>query len=158
MLEPRASAIPITHRSDVPTEIWFGGANSIVGEALAPEDLRGAWLVDCAGELPGDFAGAAALTVSRVFADIESVPSSFDAILGLARDLAGKLSGSEPPTDGAPPRVYVMCSQGFNRSALVAGLILREMGAEPADVLRDLRRSRPGSLSNETFVRLLLGG
>ncbi len=119
-------------------------------------------MIDCAGELPASFADAAALSLSRVFADIDSVPSSFDAILGLARDLATRIAGPAADGDGLPSarpqRLYVMCSQGFNRSALVAGLILRELGARPEDVLRDLRISRPGSLSNQTFVRLLIEG
>jgi protein-tyrosine phosphatase len=51
----------------------------------------------------------------------------------------------------------VMCKQGLNRSALMAGLILRELGASPAEVVEAIRAARPGALTNQTFVRLLLG-
>ncbi|MDP2622533.1 MAG: hypothetical protein Q8Q29_01905 [Actinomycetota bacterium] len=141
------------------TEVWVGGAESAVGELLTPNDMRGTWLVDCAGEIAREFTAAASESFMSVFADIDSVPSSFDRIAGLARELAVRLAdgnGDEAP--GPPSRLYVMCSQGFNRSALVAGLILRELGAAPDEVLREIRRSRPGSLTNETFVRLLLEG
>ncbi len=163
-LDPRANLIPIAHRSDIRTEIWVGGADTAIGEPVTPAHLRGAWLVDCAGELPASFRAAATACFARVFADVESVPSSFDRVAGLARDLALRLRGSpfgltkgldELPAE-LPSRLYVMCSQGFNRSALVAGLVLRELGAEPAAAVDAIRAARPGSLSNETFVRLVL--
>jgi protein-tyrosine phosphatase len=50
-----------------------------------------------------------------------------------------------------------MCTQGFNRSALVAGMILRELGASPDAIVEAIREARPGALTNQTFVRLLMG-
>ena len=143
-------------RPGLGTEVWVGGAESALGELLTPNDMRGTWLVDCAGEIAREFTAAASESFMSVFADVDSVPSSFDRIAGLARELAVRLADGDG--GGAPERLYVMCSQGFNRSALVAGLILRELGAAPDDVLREIRRCRPGSLTNETFVRLLLDG
>lgn len=47
------------------------------------------------------------------------------------------------------------CGMGFNRSALVAGLILTELGTPgPAAVTR-LRERRPGALFNEKFAAFL---
>ena len=47
------------------------------------------------------------------------------------------------------------CGAGFNRSALVAGLILVELGWSGADALKRLRERRPGALFNETFAAYL---
>ncbi len=143
------------HRTDVRAELWVGGGDSLVGELLTTEHLRGAWLVDCAGELPPGLADGVSQLYTRVFADIESVPSSLDRLVGLSRELAAALTPDGDAT--GPEKLFVMCSQGLNRSALVAGLILRELGAAPADIVREIQRSRPGSLSNATFVRLLFG-
>jgi protein-tyrosine phosphatase len=44
---------------------------------------------------------------------------------------------------------------GFNRSALVAGLILHELGMPGRDVVARLRDRRPGALFNETFAAYL---
>jgi len=47
------------------------------------------------------------------------------------------------------------CGMGFNRSALVAGLILHELGMSGRDVVARLRDRRPGALFNETFAAYL---
>jgi len=47
------------------------------------------------------------------------------------------------------------CTTGFNRSALVAGLILTELGATGAEALERVRARRPGALFNETFAEYL---
>jgi protein-tyrosine phosphatase len=52
-------------------------------------------------------------------------------------------------------RVLSHCGMGFNRSALVAGLILLEMGMSGDEVVRHLRKKRPGALFNETFANYL---
>jgi len=52
-------------------------------------------------------------------------------------------------------RVLSHCGMGLNRSALVAGLILTELGMPgPAAVAR-LRERRPGALFNERFAAFL---
>jgi protein-tyrosine phosphatase len=52
-------------------------------------------------------------------------------------------------------RVLVHCGQGFNRSSLVGGLILTELGMSgPAAVAR-LRERRPGALYNDLFADYL---
>ena len=47
------------------------------------------------------------------------------------------------------------CGMGFNRSALVAGLILHELGMPGAEAVTRLRDRRPGALFNPTFASYL---
>lgn len=54
-------------------------------------------------------------------------------------------------------KVLSHCGMGFNRSALVAGLILHHLGIPGPDVVRLLRQKRPGALFNEVFAEYLLG-
>jgi protein-tyrosine phosphatase len=49
------------------------------------------------------------------------------------------------------------CGMGFNRSALVAGLILHELGMPGREVVARLRERRPGALFNENFAAFLEG-
>jgi predicted protein tyrosine phosphatase len=52
-------------------------------------------------------------------------------------------------------RVLSHCSQGYNRSAFVAGLIMIEMGMSGPDVVARLRERRPGALFNDGFAACL---
>ncbi len=52
-------------------------------------------------------------------------------------------------------KVLTHCRMGFNRSALVAGLILIYLGMTGADVVDLLRLKRPGALFNEVFASYL---
>lgn len=54
-------------------------------------------------------------------------------------------------------RVLSHCGLGFNRSALVAGLILNQLGMPGTDVVERLRRKRPGALFNDVFAEYLGG-
>ena len=49
-------------------------------------------------------------------------------------------------------RVLSHCGMGFNRSALVAGLILNRLGMPGPQVVRQLRARRAGALFNEHFA------
>ena len=49
-------------------------------------------------------------------------------------------------------RVLSHCGMGYNRSALVAGLILHQLGMPGPDVVARLRERRPGALFNDTFA------
>jgi len=49
-------------------------------------------------------------------------------------------------------RVLSHCGMGFNRSALVAGLILNELGMPGPEIVKRLRERRPGALFNECFA------
>ena len=53
-------------------------------------------------------------------------------------------------------RVLSHCGMGFNRSALLAGLIMIYMGKEGKETVELLRSRRPGALFNQTFADYLL--
>jgi protein-tyrosine phosphatase len=52
-------------------------------------------------------------------------------------------------------RVLSHCGMGFNRSALVAGLILLELGFTGPQAVERLRERRAGALFNEEFASYL---
>jgi hypothetical protein len=47
------------------------------------------------------------------------------------------------------------CGMGYNRSALVAGLILNRLGMRGEEVVARLRERRPGALFNDVFAEHL---
>jgi len=53
-------------------------------------------------------------------------------------------------------RVLSHCGMGFNRSALLAGLILHRLGMSGPAAVERLRQRRPGALFNERFAAYLL--
>jgi protein-tyrosine phosphatase len=52
-------------------------------------------------------------------------------------------------------RVLSHCGMGYNRSALVAGVILHNLGMSGPDIVRRLRERRPGALFNDNFAAYL---
>ena len=54
-------------------------------------------------------------------------------------------------------RVLSHCGMGYNRSALVAGLILYYLGMPGPEAVTHLRQKRPGALFNDVFANHLLG-
>jgi hypothetical protein len=52
-------------------------------------------------------------------------------------------------------RVLSHCGMGFNRSALVAGVILNKLGASGREIVQRIRERRPGALFNEVFAHYL---
>ena len=54
-------------------------------------------------------------------------------------------------------RVLTHCNMGFNRSGLVAGLILKSLGMPGDAAVLRIRERRPGALYNERFADFLLG-
>jgi len=56
---------------------------------------------------------------------------------------------------GAGHRVLSHCGMGFNRSALVAGLILNNLGMPGPAIVQRLRERRPGALFNDNFATYL---
>jgi protein-tyrosine phosphatase len=47
------------------------------------------------------------------------------------------------------------CGMGYNRSALVAGLILHKLGMPGPDIVQRIRDRRPGALFNDCFAEYL---
>ncbi len=52
-------------------------------------------------------------------------------------------------------KVLSHCGMGFNRSALVAGMILNQLGIKGDEAVSLLRRKRPGALFNQVFAEYL---
>src|SRR5712691_89719 len=52
-------------------------------------------------------------------------------------------------------RVLSHCGLGFNRSALVAGVILHKLGERGPAIVDRIRTRRPGALFNEVFAEYL---
>lgn len=158
-VEPRASRIPIAGRDDLTTELWMGGADSLHGEPLTPENLRDAWVIDLAGDMPESHRSACGHWLPRVFADMEQVPHDYARLGALAESIAACLTGEDagdgwPHPAEPPPRLYVMCQQGLNRSGLLTGLILRALGVSAEDAIAAVA-TRSGALANHTFARLV---
>jgi protein-tyrosine phosphatase len=55
-------------------------------------------------------------------------------------------------------KVLSHCGLGYNRSALVAGLILIHLGLSGEEAVALLREKRPGALWNQTFANEVLRG
>lgn len=53
-------------------------------------------------------------------------------------------------------RVLSHCGMGYNRSALVAGLILVDLGMSGPEAVQHMRSRRPGALFNEVFAEYLV--
>jgi hypothetical protein len=68
----------------------------------------------------------------------------------LARLEAVSLLGAHLVRSGH--RVLSHCGMGFNRSALVAGVILHKLGLEGPHIVERLRARRPGALFNDVFA------
>lgn len=151
--KPRATLILRSGPDGGSSELWMGGADSAIGDVVREEDLRGAYLIDCAAEMPARFREAAIRWLPCVFPDMEGMPACYPRLQSLAAELAPLFSGER--RRGTPHRVYVMCQQGLNRSGLVTGLILRAAGMDAGAVLALLRHRRPGSLANLAYAELL---
>jgi protein-tyrosine phosphatase len=52
--------------------------------------------------------------------------------------------------------VIVTCAAGLNRSGLVMGLTLLELGVDPSTAIDVIRRARPGALCNPHFAQFIL--
>jgi protein-tyrosine phosphatase len=79
----------------------------------------------------------------------------YDEALPNLSKLSGLVSlGASLIQDGH--RVLSHCGMGFNRSALLAGVILHRLGMSGPAAVERLRQRRPGALFNEKFAAYLL--
>lgn len=163
----RATRLVFAGASALRSEIWVGGAHAVHGSVVGSQEVRDAWILDVAGDLPPALLERAARHVPKVFPDTEAVPHDYGRLVAIVEALARSLEGRQAQTEHAgralpalpaepPARLYVMCKQGLNRSALAAGLLLRALGVEGGEAVRLVRAQRPGALSNLTFERLIL--
>jgi hypothetical protein len=151
---PRASLLtaPGTF-AGISTRIWMGGAHSHVGEEMLAGALAASLVVDAAGDMPLELRNVTGTWVPCVFADLDSVPVMMHRI----RETVERVVAATRD-ERAPDAVYVVCQYGMNRSGLLAGLILREMGMPGDEVITLIRAKRPGALSNRAFERLIRAG
>jgi hypothetical protein len=148
---PRASLLTIAGELCGPA-ILMGGAHTAHGNEIRLEGLERAWVVDVAGEMPAAYRERSGRWFVRVFPDLDGdIPA-----LPRLRSLATEVVEAVRAADGAAPeRVYVMCHHGMNRSGLVAGLILRELGVSGDAAIARIAAARPGALSNRAFRAIL---
>ncbi len=134
------------------TEIWMGGAHSQAGELISIESLAESWVIDCAGEIDASYRAAAGRWLACVFPDLDGPLSTSNRVAATVRDAVDALQR----TDERPDRIYVMCQHGMNRSGLVTGLILRELGLGARETVERIRAARPGALANDAFRLMIL--
>lgn len=151
---PRASLIVARGEiAGLEADIWMGGAHSHVGDVMHAQLLGQAAVIECAGDLPAYFAPATRLWVPCIFVDIEGRPVRFERLLEIASHVADAARGrSSAPVE----QVYSICTHGMNRSGLMAGLVLRELGMPGGEIVERIVSRRPGALSNLSFRRILL--
>ena len=53
-------------------------------------------------------------------------------------------------------RVLAHCGMGYNRSGLIAGMILKALGVPGAEAVTRIRTRRPGALFNDRFAAYLI--
>lgn len=133
--------------------IWMGGAHSHIGSTLTEDHFRRAWVLDCAGDMPGELASVAAKWNALVFADIDERPAKLQRLQETTKEWAMALTKDIAAT--TPEHVFLMCQYGMNRSGLAAGLLLRSLGVDAEETVSRIRRARPGALSNQAFVQVL---
>ena len=133
LIVPRVSLV--LAREGARPAIWMGGARALRGDELLPVHLGDAWLFDTAGDMPAGHRAAAARTIDFVFADSEETPPGFERLLDVVREVRG--CGAP----GGPAAIYVVCSQGLNRSGLLTGLMLRALGFS-AEEVKALRKAQ----------------
>lgn len=137
------------------TEIWMGGAHSLIGEAVETAHLGASWLIDCAGDMHVSYREHTARWVSCVFPDLDGPLASSSYVERTVRDAVDTVLLAN---GDAPERIYVMCQHGMNRSGLVSGLILRGLGVDGREAIDRIRMARPGALANEYFRQMVLRG
>lgn len=80
--------------------------------------------------------------------DADELPD-LERLHGLAREVADRVERGE--------QVLVRCQAGLNRSGLLAGAVLAELGLDPEDALTRIRDRRGAmALCNPTFASYLL--
>lgn len=130
----------------------MGGAHTPLGNDVRVEGIERAWVVDCAGEMPAAYRERADKFFIRVFPDLDGEVTALPRLRLLAEAIALDVRRAD-----GPDRLYVMCHHGLNRSGLMAGLILRELGIAGDDAVRRIVAARPGSLSNRSFRAIVEG-
>ena len=99
--------------------------------------------------MPSAHRAAATRLIDCVFADNEETTPGFLRVQELVREIGAA------GTSGEPLAIYLVCSQGLNRSGLLTGLVLRQLGFSANETVARIRAARPGSLANHAYERLI---
>lgn len=137
--------------------IWMGGAHSHVGQPVEVAHAASGVIVDCAGDVPAAYREAGGQWIACVFTDLDAPPPNLATIERHARTLGAALARRNG-SSAAPENVYILCTHGMNRSGLVAGLLLRELGMAGPKAIERIVERRPGALSNVAFRTIVAGG
>ena len=141
---PSAAGLDATQLTE---HLWMGSKPEMgraVGEAGF--DL----LVLCAEEYQppyGYFPGVDVIHAPFDDNDVGPLPAEKEIACAAAHKVADALRAARP--------TLVTCFAGRNRSGLVAGLALAEIGLDPLRAISLIRERRPRSLTNQWFVDLI---
>lgn len=113
---------------------------------VVPFDAVVLTAVECQPELPG-YAVMRLSLEDRFPPDPPPTPRTVAVIRHAAREVAREVRAGR--------RVLVTCAQGRNRSGVVAGLALVELGVPGPDAAALIRRLR-GGLTNPYFLRIVV--
>lgn len=149
---PRASLVAIGGEL-CGAAILMGGAHTMLGDDVHLDGIERAWVVDVAGEMPLAYREAAGRWFVRVFPDLDGEIPTLPRLRALAAEVACDLR-----TNDGPERLLVMCHHGMNRSGLMTGLLLRELGVSGPEAVARIVTARPGSLSNHAFRAIVERG
>ena len=109
--------------------------------------------IDVVIDLEGDLDACIPTSIERCLYVYFPIADDEDALPCETKLRAVARMGASLVADGH--RVLSHCGMGFNRSALVAGLILVELGVPGAAAVERIRARRPGALYNERFAAFL---
>ena len=116
-------------------------------EPLAAADVR--VVIDLEGELDHCVPTMPGHVLYVYFPIYDEALPDLGRLHGVARLAANQYRAGE--------RVLSHCGMGFNRSALLAGLVLVELGWSGRQALARLSERRPGALFNPAFAEYLAG-
>ena len=109
--------------------------------------------IDVVIDLEGDLDACIPTTIDRCVYIYFPISDDNEQMPPLAKLRAIARLGASLVGEGH--RVLAHCGLGYNRSALMAGLILVELGMPGAVAVEHLRARRPGALYNDAFAAYL---
>ena len=112
------------------------------------EELRISAVIDMAGDLDIGVPTVPNHMLYIYFPIFDEGLPDLEKLHAVARMAAGLIKGGH--------RVLSHCGMGFNRSALMAGVILTYLGMKGPEAVELIRQRRPGALFNENFASYLM--
>ena len=124
-----------------------------ISPAIEDWDALARHEIDTVIDLEGDLDTCIPTTVNQCLYIYFPIDDDPDTLPNLVKLRAVARLGASLIAEGH--RVLSHCGMGYNRSALVAGLILIELGMPGGEVVARLRQRRPGALFNDGFAAFL---